>query len=788
MAFTKYASLENTQVLEIKGSPTRREASLDKLADFEDYRTEDGFLYARLRAISSRVNKNHDGWPSVELAGGPDAWQRYTSNARTAAFSVEADRTAKFGYSTFLGKPVFVDHHNSDPSRARGVVVDSKLHVEDGKTSSLDPYYASAPDNHKPPTWVELLVEIDAKSFPKFAAAIIEGAKNPDNGMDGWSMGCNVEKTVCSICKNAATSPEEYCRHVKLKGAHFDHTDDNGRKVSKKAYEDCYGIQFFEISGVFDPADETALSKEVKTAKKDELTCPDCGAMSDGGLCDNCEQDEKAEHDGRNDHLMQFDSSWELEKLAEAPMPQKDMTTAPEHVDTLRDDDVCPVCGTPMDQPTCKVCDYTKPPDGFDNPDLSKAQQQDQQGQDQQQGGENLDDLLGDLEGKDLASQLGPGAGQDPTKATISPPTANVTTEMSAWELSVHPKVAGRINTVEKPVKPSGPVSNDPKETVLSDQERPVTSRTASDLIAAANKENTMERVADAASGAPAAATPDKRVDTVGVGGVLDPSNEAASKADAQVDVEGIGGTGVEGVDADSHDHVDHGDEHTKTTEDSGPTKTWSGTDGNGVTRQESPVTNDPFPASDEGVKAASQHTALDAEPFPKDDNGLAGGGAVKGVQPVAEQFGERVDVLEPVTTPENNSGPTKTWSGTDGNGVLKQQDPVTNDTLEGSDLVNLHSSKRLFAAFKLADLEVEMGLIQPEEKYDRVAQLEQLSAEEIAAETRMASRVKQAATIRRQATRQGGVGRVPSMRPAAAPKTASTQQANTPPDEALFM
>src|SRR3954467_15265799 len=125
MAFTRYASVDASQVLSVKGSKTRvQDASLTKLADYSDFRTEDGYLYARIRAISSRVNKNHDGWPSVELAGGDDAWRELTSkHEASTGFTVEADTKKKYGYSTFVGKPIFVDHHNSDPKKARGVIV-----------------------------------------------------------------------------------------------------------------------------------------------------------------------------------------------------------------------------------------------------------------------------------------------------------------------------------------------------------------------------------------------------------------------------------------------------------------------------------------------------------------------------------------------------------------------------------------------------------------------------------------------------------------------------------------
>jgi len=276
MAFTKYASLEVSKVLEIKGSAERdASASLSKIAAFEDYRTEDGYLYARIRAISSRVNKNHDGWPSVELAGGQEVFDRHTSS--TGGFTVNANASDQYGFSTFLGKPIFVDHHNSDPSRARGVIVDAKLHVDDHKTAAQkDSYYRDAPANHTPPTWVELLLEVDAKSFPKLAKAIIDGSKNAKNGIDGFSMGCDVERSVCNICKNSATTPDEFCNHVRMKGAMCDYIDpETGHKTSKKSYEDCYGIKFFEISAVFDPADETALIREVRSnVKKASMAGP----------------------------------------------------------------------------------------------------------------------------------------------------------------------------------------------------------------------------------------------------------------------------------------------------------------------------------------------------------------------------------------------------------------------------------------------------------------------------------------------------------------------------------
>jgi hypothetical protein len=47
--------------------------------------------------------------------------------------------------------------------------------------------------------------------------------------------------------------------------------------------------------------------------------------------------------------------------------------------------------------------------------------------------------------------------------------------------------------------------------------------------------------------------------------------------------------------------------------------------------------------------------------------------------------------------------------------------------------------------AMKLADTEVELGLLEKDKKYDRVAELEALSPEELAAEERVVARVKTA-------------------------------------------
>jgi hypothetical protein len=752
MSLTKYASYEAAEVLDLKGSKERvRTASLAKLSDFEDFRTEDGFLYARIRAISSRVNKNHDGWPSIELAGGQDIFDRFSKVAHARnlpSFIAAADPKVEYGYSTFLGKPIFVDHNNTDPTRARGVIVDAKLHVEDHRTASeLDSYYATAPDEHMPPTWVELLLEVDAKSFPKLAAAVIEGSRDPDKGIDGFSMGCDVERSVCNICKNAATSPEEYCTHIRLKGHPFRVLDPKtGKHETKKSYEDCYGVKFFEISAVFDPADETALLRDAIYKEAGEVK-----------------------------------SKFQVEaatKTAQNPPPQVDLPHLPQEVDTLRNEEVCPICGSTMDDENCGVCGYISPPEGFDNPNLEKAQQ----------------------ERDDPQESEGPPGSQEPQFAdadqTLSEGTSNqpsfahVKNDMS-WDLETPHTAAS--NDQQTPIVPNkGPATDEPDEDVLEDPQEPVTSRvrTAQDFIAAAGatpRRKMTDHTADAASGAPADAKPDVSTDVEGVGGVDEASNEAASTADAQVDVEGIGGTGVEGVSADSTVSVDQGDEHSKNIEKI-PTKTFDKGD-SGVERQHDPVSTEVF--TGEGEKSSSwQIESLESDPFPRPEDAPYQDSANPGTQPVdpVGKPDERVDLTDPTTTPDNNSGPTDTWSGTDGNGVTRQQDPTTNETLEGEDGVK--SSTHLLTAMRLADMEVKMGLLDEGRKYARVEELEKLSYSDVKASLNYAEKVRTAARQGRIAGQTKTAMRVPSMARSSSEESESSDASSEEdvPVEAIFV
>lgn len=794
--FTKFATFEDAEVLEVKGSPTRRHtASLDKLSDFHDYRTDDGYMYVRLRAISSRVNKNNDGWPSIELAGGPEVFERHAKQSSTG-FTVEASEgSPEYGFATFMGKPNFIDHNNSDPSRSRGVVVDSKLRVlpiERVAANGGDDYWTSASldPEHAPPTEIELLIEIDAKQFPKYAKAVRNGE------LDGFSMGCDVERSKCSHCGHEATNPDEYCSHILMKGAHHDYKTADGKRISRKSYENCYGIHFFEISGVFDPADETALAREVRAGIVDEGLDKTSGFMKGspdpgddayfGGkpgaskeAYDSMikqygkEKGEEIYYATRNKHKGKDSAT----HTAENPLPQSFETTAPEPVDTMRQEHNCPICGENMDGETCDVCGYVEPPKGMDNPDLTKAKelQNDMEKGSQQEVQQDNAAAQG-LEG---SQPMPPPGGPAPhakqpgsflqTRNTST--SAQVTSDMR-WQPKLNPKVAARIKQFEQPLlSGTTPATNDPASTtVVKSPQKPVTAamRTAQDLIEAANQNHTGETMstthtADGPTGPEAA--PDVRVDATGVGGVIEPSNEAASSADAQVDVTGVGSTGVTDVGAEKTESLptasetsdDSGFDATKTTDDSGPTATFGDSDGTqkGLTDE---VTNESLEGNQN--KSSSQRQAYDSKPF-YDQPGLSGGSANQGTQP-ADPVGkaqDRVDVLQAAATPENNSGPTKQWTGTDGNKVERQQEPVTTEV---SDMQFDGFTSHFVASLKLADMEVDLGLIEKDAKYERLAELSPQSDEEITAQMDMLSRVKTAGTKKLAAQRTAGVTRMP--------------------------
>lgn len=244
-----------------------------------DFTPKPGHVYTLVRAISARVNRNFDGFRSSEL---------------------------KAAYHTFEGRPVFVNHANSDHKRSRGIILGARYH-ENGDDK-----------------YISLLIEVDGRAFPKLAKEIEEG------NIDAVSMGCDVRESHCSYCGNVAVTPQQFCDHVLYHKGQVLHHPQKGATL---VYEDCRGLNFFEISYVFDPADETALFENVIVAKVKDAS---------------------------------------VAKVA------LDEVTAPPEVDTLREEEICPQCGDDgYDGRSCDFCDYVAPPEELQDPDVDKAREVD---------------------------------------------------------------------------------------------------------------------------------------------------------------------------------------------------------------------------------------------------------------------------------------------------------------------------------------------------------------------------------------------------------------------------
>lgn len=182
-----------------------RTASRVKVGSFEYEPAGPDYLYVSLRALSAdRPNLNMDMFPSDEL---------------------------REAHKTFVGSCVFLEHDNRDPEKSRGAIIASKFHEED-------------PDDK----WVEILMELDERRCPKLCSMIRSGEINT------FSMGCEVDYSECPICGKTAEQPWQFCEHMRNKGREYD---------GKLAYEICHGIDFFEESVVYNPADPTARAIEV---------------------------------------------------------------------------------------------------------------------------------------------------------------------------------------------------------------------------------------------------------------------------------------------------------------------------------------------------------------------------------------------------------------------------------------------------------------------------------------------------------------------------------------------
>lgn len=362
----KFATFEITAAFVAESAHDRR--LLGKTAaraDFSHIPLREGYLYVRSRAISSRINDNFDEFSPEEIAA---------------------------AYRTFVGKPVFVNHHNENHRRLRGVILEAVLHEH------------TNPDG-TPDTWVEVLMEVDALNFPMLAKAILAGE------IDRTSMGTDVERSICSACGNVATDEFSYCKHIpKMKGQTIRRQNpETGQQEEVLVYESCKGLGFFENSLLVEqPADPTAyflgvegvgveMSKAAKVARKTSALVAvqiPAGEVQVGDRLDSSGKTRISKTFLRNGKMLvqtqlrgarspsmdqwpedQTITVWREDGVvAKKRTAADEAIVAPAQVDTLEHNE-CPVCGQEgvAEGDRCPVCQYHRPPDEFSDPDTSKA-------------------------------------------------------------------------------------------------------------------------------------------------------------------------------------------------------------------------------------------------------------------------------------------------------------------------------------------------------------------------------------------------------------------------------
>src|SRR5689334_23314473 len=180
--------------------------------------------------------------------------------------------------------------------------------------------------------------------------------------MDSVSMGCDVDNSTCSYCGNVATTAEEFCDHIlNNKGQELTKIV-NGQPKRILVFEICRGLGFFEISFVFDPADETAVMQD--------LLVPSGVKM---GMTYSNTTSTTATTNASGGNIVITTNVAPLSRTASSTHLGYGEMIAPPKVDTLRDDDVCPQCGSSFNGIECDNCGYITPPEELQDPDTEKA-------------------------------------------------------------------------------------------------------------------------------------------------------------------------------------------------------------------------------------------------------------------------------------------------------------------------------------------------------------------------------------------------------------------------------
>ncbi len=226
-----------------------------------------GKLLLSTRAISNRCNDNGDFFSKEELLG---------------SFEGKEPHNERYGYRTFIGKPVFLDHNNTVYDDPRGrIIVAQNFHDLINVESAKYPDFTEVEDDD---TWIKNFFEVDADRYPLTASAVKLGF------IKSTSMGCDIEYSICSICANRAKYLFEYCNHISDHKMSKKFSCDHEDGIERLAYEKNYGLQFFEDSLLtVPPADPTADILQVQASSE---------GIDLEGMLNNIRKEEHSTNDG----------------------------------------------------------------------------------------------------------------------------------------------------------------------------------------------------------------------------------------------------------------------------------------------------------------------------------------------------------------------------------------------------------------------------------------------------------------------------------------------------------
>lgn len=234
-----------TQILGYSNNSSdfKKSASVSKIASFyEEHPVSSTSIAERLEMVAESYNISKDPkdyiYVAVRALTADVPNENWDAFAEKELLRFASEHSCKV-YQTFNLKPHHVNHRSQNPMQARGAI--------------LDVYYNTKNDEHFP----ELLIGVDKTKDKRLAEGIASGEIN------GFSMGCDAESTICNVCGHKANSPYQFCSHIRSsKGKEFE---------GKVAFEWCEGVTFMEESSVDDPADKNAITQEVILASKNKM-------------------------------------------------------------------------------------------------------------------------------------------------------------------------------------------------------------------------------------------------------------------------------------------------------------------------------------------------------------------------------------------------------------------------------------------------------------------------------------------------------------------------------------